>query len=122
MTAKEKKELIERWKEHYKEIQSLTELTFSAMRETPEQKSKRIKRLLNDYDAFCEYYFPHFLQLRDKSTGEVIKTIHNAPFHSKAARLVKSTPNLKAAFKWPRGHAKSTHQYGRTQRGLLTSW
>lgn len=109
MTAKEKKELIERWKEHYKEIQSLTELTFSAMRETPEQKSKRIKRLLNDYDAFCEYYFPHFLQLRDKSTGEVIKTIHNAPFHSKAARLVKSTPNLKAAFKWPRGHAKSTH-------------
>ena len=69
MTAKEKKELIERWKEHYKEIQSLTELTFSAMRETPEQKSKRIKRLLNDYDAFCEYYFPHFLQLRDKSTG-----------------------------------------------------
>ncbi len=62
-----------------------------------------------DYAAFCEYYFPHFLTLRDKTTGEVIRTVHNAPFHNSAALKVKNTPNLKAVFKWPRGHAKSTH-------------
>ena len=62
-----------------------------------------------DYAAFCEYYFPHFLQLRDKATGEIIRTIHNAPFHNAAALKVKNTSNLKAVFKWPRGHAKSTH-------------
>ncbi|MBR5607057.1 MAG: hypothetical protein IKW44_01615, partial [Bacteroidaceae bacterium] len=73
------------------------------------QKDKRIKRLQKDYAAFCEYYFPHFLTLRDKTTGEVIRTVHNAPFHNSAALKVKNTPNLKAVFKWPRGHAKSTH-------------
>ncbi len=50
----------------------------------------------------------HFLTLRDKTTGEVTH-IHNAPFHNAAAAKVKGTPNLKAVFMWPRGHAKSTH-------------
>lgn len=107
-TATEKKQAIERWKEHCKRIQSLTELS-SLANETPAQKNKRIARLQKDYAAFCEYYFPHFLTLRDKSTGEVLRTVHNAPFHNTAALKVKNTPNLKAVFKWPRGHAKSTH-------------
>lgn len=77
--------------------------------ETPAQKKRRIRRLQGDYAAFCEYYFPHFLQLRDKVTGQVTRVVHNAPFHNAAARKVKATPNLKAVFKWPRGHAKSTH-------------
>ena len=34
----------------------------------------------------------------DKTTGEVIRTIHNAPFHNAAAAKVKGTPNLKAVF------------------------
>ena len=61
------------------------------------------------YAGFCEYYFPHFLTLRDKVTGEPVRIIHNAPFHNSAALKIKNTPNLKAVFKWPRGHAKSTH-------------
>lgn len=77
--------------------------------ETPAARDKRRRRLLDNYAAFCEYYFPHYLTLRDKVTGEVIRTIHNAPFHNEAARKVRSTPNLKAVFQWPRGHAKSTH-------------
>lgn len=96
------------WQEHCKRVQSFTDLSFLA-NETPVERDKRIRRLRNDYAAFCEYYFPHFLQLRDKVTGEVIKTVHNAPFHNSAALKVKNTPNLKAVFKWPRGHAKSTH-------------
>ena len=96
------------WQEHCKRVQSLTDLS-SLVNETPSQKGKRIRRLQKDYAAFCEYYFPHFLTLRDKTTGEVIRTVHNAPFHNSAALKVKNTPNLKAVFKWPRGHAKSTH-------------
>ena len=57
-----------------------------------DRKDRRIRRLQKDYAAFCEYYFPHFLQLRDKVTGEVIRTIHNAPFHNTAAVKVKNTP------------------------------
>ena len=107
-TAAEKKLAFEQWKEHCKRIQSITDTAVLA-NETPEQKDKRKKRLLANYAAFCEYYFPHFLTLRDKTTGEVVRTVHNAPFHNTAANKVKNTPNLKAVFMWPRGHAKSTH-------------
>ena len=109
MTAAEQKAAIEKWKEHCREVQSMTEISLAVAKESPVERDKRIKRLLSNYDEFCEYYFPHFLTLRDKTTGEVIRTIHNAPFHTKAAVKIKNTPNLKAVFKWPRGHAKSTH-------------
>ena len=102
------KKAQDEWREHCRQIQNLTD-TKSLVRETATQKEQRIRRLRRDYAAFCEYYFPHFLTLRDKVTGEAIRTIHNAPFHNAAAKLVKNTPNLKAVFKWPRGHAKSTH-------------
>ena len=107
-TAAEKKIALDQWKEHCKRIQSITDTTMLA-NETPAVRDKRIARLRSNYAAFCEYYFPHFLTLRDKSTGEVIRTIHNAPFHNSAANKVKSTTDLKAVFMWPRGHAKSTH-------------
>ena len=89
-------------------MQSITDTALMAA-ETPAARDKRRRRLLDNYAAFCEYYFPHYLTLRDKVTGEVIRTIHNAPFHNEAARKVRSTPNLKAVFQWPRGHANSTH-------------
>ncbi len=108
MNATDKKKAFEEWKEHCKRVQSITDTTVLAV-ETPEQRRKRKERLLANYAAFCEYYFPHFLTLRDKTTGEVIRTVHNAPFHNQAARKVRDTPNLKGVFKWPRGHAKSTH-------------
>jgi len=108
MTISELKRVQEEWREHCRQIQSLTD-TDSLARENATQKEQRIRRLLKDYAAFCEYYFPHFLQLRDKATGEVVRTIYNAPFHNAAAKKVKESPNLKAVFKWPRGHAKSTH-------------
>ena len=107
-TIAELKQMQLEWQEHCRQIQSITD-TKSLIRETAVQKEQRIRRLQKDYAVFCEYYFPHFLQLRDKVTGEVIRTIHNAPFHNAAANKVKNTPNLKAVFKWPRGHAKSTH-------------
>ena len=107
-TISEFKKIQEEWKEHCRQIQSITD-TKSLARENATQKEKRIRKLQKDYAAFCEYYFPHFLTLRDKVTGEAIRVIHNAPFHNAAAKKVHDTPNLKAVFKWPRGHAKSTH-------------
>lgn len=107
-TAAEKKKAYEEWKERCRQVQAITDTSLMKS-ETPVERDMRIKRLLNNYAAFCEYYFPHFLQLRDKTTGEVIRTIHNAPFHNEAARKVRNTPDLKAVFMWPRGHAKSTH-------------
>lgn len=107
MTA-EQKQRYEEWREHCKRVQSLTEADLTA-EETPAERDARIARLRKDYATFCEYYFPHYLALKDKVTGETVRIIHNAPFHNAAARKVKSTPNLKAVFKWPRGHAKSTH-------------
>ena len=107
-TIAELKQMQLEWQEHCRQIQSITD-TKSLVRETAVQKEQRIRRLQKDYAAFCEYYFPHFLQLRDKVTGEIIRIVHNAPFHNAAANKVKNTPNLKAVFKWPRGHAKSTH-------------
>lgn len=107
-TIAELKQMQLEWQEHCRQIQSITD-TRSLVRETAVEKERRIRRLQKDYAAFCEYYFPHFLQLRDKVTGEVVRIVHNAPFHNAAALKVKNTPNLKAVFKWPRGHAKSTH-------------
>ena len=107
-TQAKQKLAYEQWKEHCKRVQSITDPALMAA-ETPAARDKRRRRLLDNYAAFCEYYFPHYLTLRDKVTGEVIRTIHNAPFHNEAARKVRSTPNLKAVFQWPRGHAKSTH-------------
>lgn len=108
VTQAEQKLAYEQWKEHCKRVQSITDTALMAV-ETPAARDRRRKRLLDNYAAFCEYYFPHYLTLRDKVTGEVLRTIHNAPFHNEAARKVRSTPNLKAVFQWPRGHAKSTH-------------
>ena len=107
-TQSEKKQALEQWREHCKRVQSITDTAALAV-ETPAVRDKRIARLRSNYAAFCEYYFPHFLTLRDKTTGETLRTIHNAPFHNAAAQKVKNTPNLKAVFMWPRGHAKSTH-------------
>lgn len=107
-TLSEKKQALELWREHCKQVRAITSTAVMAP-ETKSEQQQRIQRLQANYAAFCEYYFPHFMQLRDKTTGQVVRTIHNAPFHNQAARKVKATPNLKAVFMWPRGHAKSTH-------------
>ncbi len=107
-TAAEKRQAYGKWRERCRHVQSITDVAL-LRRETPAERDRRIARLRANYAAFCEYYFPHFLALRDKTTGEVIRTVHNAPFHNEAARRVKATPDIKAVFMWPRGHAKSTH-------------
>lgn len=105
----EQRAALDKWREHCREVQALTPVSMAVAKETPVERDRRIRRLLADYDAFCEYYFAHFMTLRDKATGDVLRVIHNAPFHTRAAQRIRRTPDLKAVFKWPRGHAKSTH-------------
>ena len=65
-----------------------------------EQKSvqlARIARAQRDYAYFVEYYFPHFAKCK---CGK---------FQIDAANFILKNPNTKAAFKWARAHAKSTH-------------
>lgn len=107
-TLAEKKKAYEEWRERCRTVQSFTD-TSRLKEETPVERDNRIKRLQRNYPEFCEYYFPHYLSLRDKTTGEVIRVIRNAPFHNAAAAKIRATANLKAVFKWPRAHAKSTH-------------
>lgn len=104
--ASERTEALAKWQEHCKVVQAMTGISIAG--ETDSQKEKRIKFLLAHYDKFCEYYFPHYLNRMDPKTGLPV-TIHNAPFHNAAARTIRDNRNLKAVFKWPRAHAKSTH-------------
>lgn len=101
MTKAELNEAIERWKKHCETVQNATVVNFS---ETPKEQKARIKKLRNDYAAFVDYYFPHWTI--NPETG---KTTPCADFHVEAANKIKKERNLKAAFKWHRGGAKSTN-------------
>lgn len=101
MAVKSQKQALQNWKRLCETIQGMTTVNRA---ENPEEKSARIERLRRDYAAFVEYYFPHYCT--DEETGKIIKS---APFHIDAANKIKKNRNLKAVFKWARGHAKSTH-------------
>jgi predicted phage terminase large subunit-like protein len=65
--------------------------------ETTAEKAKRIKKLLANYEAFCEYYFPEYCY---------------APFskfHKTIQKNIIDQPNNIFLEQWSRGFAKSTH-------------
>ncbi len=69
-------------------------------RESVAAKEKRIKALLDDYDAFCHYYFPEYFDPANKGS-------EFGWFHLKGAHEVTINPNIFAVWEWPREHAKS---------------
>lgn len=92
---------VEKWKEHCQTVQTATTIDAA---ETVAQRLARIRRLRADYAAFVDYYFPHWTV--NPETG---KSTPCAPFQIDAANKIKKNRNLKAAFKWHRGAAKSTN-------------
>ena len=65
--------------------------------EKPAEKAERIKRLLGNYEAFCNYYFPEYCY---------------APFsqfHKCIQSNIVDNPNNIFLEQWSRGFAKSTH-------------
>lgn len=91
----------ERWKQHCETVQSATAVNIN---ETQAQHLARIRRLRSDYAAFVDYYFPHWTV--NPETG---KATPCAPFHVSAANAILNDRNIKAAFQWHRGAAKSTN-------------
>ena len=91
----------ERWKQHCETVQSATAVNIN---ETLAQRLARIRRLRSDYAAFVDYYFPHWTI--NPETG---KATPCAPFHVSAANAILKDRNIKAAFQWHRGAAKSTN-------------
>lgn len=65
--------------------------------ETPGDKKKRIARLLSNYEAFCNYYFPEYC------------FAPFASFHKNIQKNVADKPNNIFLSQWSRGFAKSTH-------------
>lgn len=91
----------ERWKQHCETVQAATAVNIN---ETQAQRLARIRHLRTDYAAFVDYYFPHWTI--NPKTG---KATPCAPFHVSAANKILKDRNLKAAFQWHRGAAKSTN-------------
>lgn len=91
----------ERWKQHCEAVQAATAVNIN---ETQAQRLARIRHLRTDYAAFVDYYFPHWTI--NPETG---KATPCAPFHVSAANKILKDRNLKAAFQWHRGAAKSTN-------------
>lgn len=91
----------ERWKQHCETVQAATAVNIN---ETQAQRLARIRHLRADYAAFVDYYFPHWTV--NPETG---KATPCAPFHVSAANKILKDRNLKAAFQWHRGAAKSTN-------------
>jgi len=82
------------WQEHCRSVQQQTPVNLA---EEPSVRQERIRRAQKDYAYFFEYYLPHYAKCKC------------AKFQIAAANEVKANPNLKAVYKWARGHAKSTH-------------
>ena len=99
-TKAERQEALRRWRELCDNIQRMTIVPV----ESEAQRLSRIERARKDYAFFVSYYFPHYCT--DKTTGKVIPS---AKFHIDAAKYIKGHHDMRAVFKWARGHAKSTH-------------
>lgn len=95
------KQAQERWKRLSETIQNMSTVNVA---ETKAAQIARIERARKDYAFFVGYYFPHYCT--DRETGKVSPS---AKFHTEAAKKILRNKDLRAVFKWARGHAKSTH-------------
>lgn len=94
----------EAYKEWLRVRDSIREATSVDEGETKAAQRRRIARVRKDYNAFVQYYFPHYCT--NQATGD---TVDCAPFHTKAAKDILAHRTGKFVFEWARGHAKSTH-------------
>jgi phage terminase large subunit-like protein len=85
------KKSLQHWDEFKKNIARDTPI----LDETEAEQKARVKRLLNDFEAFCKYYFPNY------ASAEFAK------FHLRFAKKVIDNDNLYIVRAWAREHAKS---------------
>ncbi len=86
------REVMERWDAYRKNIQREIPVPRD---ESDGEKKARIKRLLNDFPAFCQYYFPNYC------------SAPFAKFQLKAARKIAKSEVIYMVLAWAREHSKS---------------
>ena len=87
-----KKEVLNDWDIFIKNVIRETEVPF---KESEAEKAKRIKRLLGDFEAFSQYYFPNYA------------SAPFAPFHLRFAKKLIDNDKIYIIRAWAREHAKS---------------
>lgn len=97
LTPKEKKELSE-YHELVKNISNKTKKLVNYS-ESDDSKQSRIKKLLDNKEEFCYYYFPHYMM----DSNEKITKL--GWFHKKALDTI--LPDTLSVLEWAREHAKS---------------
>jgi hypothetical protein len=89
---KDEKLALNEWYALCERIENTTGLSII---ESESDKINRIKRLKNNFEEFCKYYFGNFI---DCNFGW---------FHKKAAKEITQNKDIIAVLEWPREHAKS---------------
>jgi predicted phage terminase large subunit-like protein len=82
----------QQWLELRKRIETATE---PIKDESQAKQKERVKNLLSNFQAFCKYYFPHYI---DCDFGW---------FHLEAAEKITNDKDIFAILEWAREHAKS---------------
>lgn len=95
LSQQNKKEISAQLEEFNRLCETIMEQTYIPKDTNETEKTARVNRLLNDYSAFVEYYFPHYASTKP------------AKFHKEAAKRVLKSPRYRGAEVWARGHAKS---------------
>jgi predicted phage terminase large subunit-like protein len=86
--------------QEYREFLKLCEqikTSTQVKKETETEKKSRLNTLLNDYNAFCQYYFPDFANASC------------AKFHIDACHYITAHNRCNVILRWHRGAAKSMH-------------
>jgi predicted phage terminase large subunit-like protein len=112
------RQALKDWEAYRKSLIAATSIDLD---EDQAQKLKRINKLLQDFNAFCKYYFPKYA------------THPFAPFHNRFAKVVCSDIEAMIITRWwARDHAKSVDAglfipvflmcNGRLNNMILASW
>jgi hypothetical protein len=92
MSAGTDKQFLQRWEEYRKAVERDIPVPFD---ETEAQQKARVKKLLGNFEAFCQYYFP------------IYASAPFAPFHLKLSRKIAASNKIYIVRAWAREHAKS---------------
>lgn len=93
-----KSQALKEWSSFVEEVNARTTGKLHLTSETDVQRRKRIASYVDDYSAFVEFYFPHY-----------VKPGSTAQFQVDAALHLRDNPHARYSAQWARGHAKSTH-------------
>ncbi len=86
------KQTMQRWEAYRKSVERDIPVPFN---ETDKEKQARIKKLLGNFEAFCQYYFPNYA------------TAPFAKFHLNFAKKIAASDKIYIVRAWAREHAKS---------------